>query len=139
MRHVLLDTGVTLDYIQQRSPFEVQANKIFDFLKDDVFVAYPAPITLINAFYFSRKTHGIINAKLAVEDLLKITEVCSVSKNILQNALSLKIADYEDAVQHACAEAESLDAIVTRNLADYKNATLPVYSPQDFLNLLSTL
>jgi hypothetical protein len=44
----------------------------------------------------------------------------------------------QDFVQHACAEAENLDAIVTRNLSDYKNARLPVYSPAEFLSQLKT-
>jgi hypothetical protein len=56
----------------------------------------------------------------------------------MQNALLLNFNDYEDAVQHTCAEAENLDAIVTRNISDYKNATLPVYSPTEFLSLLNT-
>ena len=40
---------------------------------------------------------------------------------------------YEDAVQHACGTANQLDAIVTRNLNDFKNASWPV-SPGGFLN-----
>jgi hypothetical protein len=48
-------------------------------------------------------------------------------------ALSLSFSDYEDAVQHASATASGLDAIVTRNLTDYKGATLPVFSPANSL------
>jgi hypothetical protein len=48
----------------------------------------------------------------------------------------LTFADYEDAVQHVSAGAIGLDAIITRNLDDYQNATLPVYSPSDFLSHL---
>ncbi len=138
MRRVLLDTDVTLDYVQQRTPFEIEANEIFDFLNKGEFIAYLAPITLINVFYFARKATDAARARLAVEKLLTIVEVCSVSKTVLHDALSLKITDYEDAVQHACAEAENLDAIVTRNSADYKNAIVKVYSPTEFLSLLKT-
>jgi hypothetical protein len=47
------------------------------------------------------------------------------------------ITDYEDAVQHAAAQAAGLDAIITRDLKDYKHSILPVYSPADFLALIS--
>jgi hypothetical protein len=43
---------------------------------------------------------------------------------------------FEDAVQVASALALGLDAIVTRNLADYAGAALPVYAPADFMGRL---
>jgi predicted nucleic acid-binding protein len=55
---------------------------------------------------------------------------------MLRKAQETTFKDFEDAVQHACAIASGLDAIVTRNLRDYKDATLPTFSPPDFLNKL---
>jgi hypothetical protein len=57
---------------------------------------------------------------------------------VRDEAYKLAFADYEDAVQHASAVANGLDTIVTRDLNDYKNATLPVFSPTDFLNKLKS-
>lgn len=53
------------------------------------------------------------------------------------SGITLAITDYEDAVQHASATASGLDAIVTRNIADYRRATLPVFTPADFLAQLA--
>jgi hypothetical protein len=72
----------------------------------------------------------------ALDDLLLAVRVCPVTHAVLRQALALPFADYEDAVQHASATATGLDALVTRNLNDYQNATLPVFSPQDFLSQL---
>jgi len=55
---------------------------------------------------------------------------------VMDDALRLSFANYEDAVQHASAAASNLDAIVTRNLGDYRNASLPVFARADFLNHL---
>ncbi|HKC61998.1 MAG TPA: PIN domain-containing protein, partial [Pyrinomonadaceae bacterium] len=63
--------------------------------------------------------------------------VSLIDHSILTGALASPITDYEDAVQHGAAIAGQLDAIVTRNLKDYKNATLPVFSPTDFLSQLT--
>jgi len=61
-----------------------------------------------------------------------------IDQFVLENACGLPFTDYEDATQHASATANRLDVIVTRNLNDYKNATLPVFSPIDFLSQLKS-
>lgn len=71
-----------------------------------------------------------------LEKLLRIVKICSVNSSMLQAAINSPITDYEDAVQHECALAENLDAIVTRNTKDYKNASIKVYSPTEFLAAL---
>ena len=49
-----------------------------------------------------------------------------------------ELIDYEDAVQHASAFESGLDAIITRNVKDYKNARLPIFTPDDFLQHLKS-
>jgi hypothetical protein len=83
-----------------------------------------------------RKAKGIDKARQAISDLLIAVGVCPITQTVLEDAFALSFTDYEDAVQHASAVAGGLDAIVTRNLDDYKNAALPIYSPADFLNHL---
>jgi hypothetical protein len=65
--------------------------------------------------------------------LLASLPVCPIDGAMAQAALALPFSDYEDAVQHASAMANGLDAIVTRNHKDYRRATLSVFSPADFL------
>jgi hypothetical protein len=60
--------------------------------------------------------------------------VCPLHQSILDEADKLPFTDYEDAVQHASATASSLEVIVTRDLGDYKNATLPVLSPRELID-----
>lgn len=134
----LIDNDVTLDHFLQRPPFATEAKEIFERMARKQFEGYLASITFNNIFYIVRKARGRDIAFQTVEKLLKIVNVCAATKSILENAAALDFKDYEDAIQHACAEAENLDVIVTRNLSDYKNATIPVYSPADFLNLLKT-
>lgn len=100
------------------------------------FDAYICDITPINIFYVARKELGRNATLQAIKDLLIMVNICSAEKSFLINALSSPITDYEDAVQHECALAENLDAIVTRNAKDYKNATVKVYSPSEFLKVL---
>lgn len=103
---VLLDNDVTLDYILKRPPSAAEAKEIFERLKLNEFEAFVAPITPINVFYVVRKEKGKDDAFQAIKDLFIAVKVCAINKNLMQDALKLNFTDYEDAVQHACAEAE---------------------------------
>lgn len=133
MMRVLLDNDGVLDFLLERQPFFIEADEIFIRLQNKEFKGYISAITPINAFYTTRKEKGKDIAFRAVEGLLKLVEVAKTDKQILQNAFSLNFTDYEDAVQCASAMAENLDAIVTRNTKDYKNSTIKVYLPSEFL------
>ena len=136
MMRVLIDSDVNLDFILQRQPFFIEAAEIFTRLGNGKFDAYISAVTPINVYYFTRKAKGINGARQAVQDLLIAAKVCAIDDKILQDAHNSPITDYEDAVQHECAVAENLDAIVTRNLKDYKNSTVKVYSPTEFLQII---
>ena len=62
-----------------------------------------------------------------------------MNKAVLETALALPIKDYEDAVQHASAEWAGAEGIVTRNVPDFKQATLKVYTPVELRAVLETL
>jgi predicted nucleic acid-binding protein len=130
---VLLDTDVILDVVLAREPFAQKSAQLFKLHEQGKIDAYMAAITPINVFYITRKLKGTDAAQLAVELLLMSLAVCPLSHAVLDDAYKLSFADYEDAVQHASATASGLDTIVTRDIDDYKNATLQIFSPTDFL------
>ncbi|HEV2859783.1 MAG TPA: PIN domain-containing protein [Pyrinomonadaceae bacterium] len=132
----LLDTDVLLDVIMMRAPFAAAAGELLDLNEQGLFEAYISGVTPVNIFYIARKAKSSAGLRQAVAELLQAVKVCPLDGSILTTALSSPIADYEDAVQHACAVASRLDAIVTHNLEDYKNATPPLFAPADFLNHL---
>jgi predicted nucleic acid-binding protein len=134
---VLLDTDVVMDVMVARLPFAQTSGQLLDLASKGTFEAYVSSITPINIFYVARKAKSVGNLRDALSQLLQTVRVCPIDHSVLTAALDLPFADYEDAVQHAAAAASKLDAIVTRNLKDYGNATLPVFSPVDFLNQLT--
>ena len=136
MTSVLIDTDVTLDFVLQRQLFFAEASEIFTRLGNGEFEAYISAVMPINVFYFTRKAKGLIGARQAVQDLLVSMQICEINQKILQSALTSPITDYEDAVQHECAASENLNAIITRNTKDYKNASVKIYSPTEFLQVI---
>lgn len=101
------------------------------------FEAFVSGVTPINTFYFVRKHADNAAARLAVRSLLATVRICTTDDHILSAAQPVGITDYEDAVQHACATANAIDIIITRNLKDYRRATVPVFSPAAFLAQLA--
>ena len=65
-----------------------------------------------------------------------MTEIIGTTKIEIIQALKNDFSDFEDSVQFFSAlTVENLDAIITRNIKDYKNSTIAVMTPQDFLQL----
>lgn len=135
---VLLDTDVILDVITARAPFIEEAAELLDLNEKGAFEAYISALTPLNVFYIARKAKSSTNLRESIKALLQAVKVCPLNDAVLNAAFALPFSDYEDAVQHCCATAEGLEAIVTRNVRDYKNSTLPVFTPAEFLDKLKS-
>ncbi len=138
MMRVLIDTDIILDVFLKRAPFAEAAAALWRANEQGQIDGYVSAITPVNLFYIARKLKNVEVARRAVVELVDAFRVCPVERTILQDALALPFRDFEDAVQHAAAVAGLMDAIVTRDLTDYAGATLPVFSPADFLKQLPT-
>ena len=133
---VLIDTNIFIDYVLERHPFHADAKAIILHLSDLDFTGYVSAITPVNVYYYGRKMKDLEHARKEVRRLIRLVEIARTDKEVLQDAFELEFKDYEDAVQCASAIAEGLDAIVTRNIKDFKKSPIPVYSPAEFLKVL---
>lgn len=137
MIHALLDTNVVLDTLLDRTPWNIQANAIWQAQLDKRFVAYVTATTLTDIFYVSRRSGGLEKAWQLVHAVLDQVSVISVSLRELRLATTLTGNDFEDNLQIACAISAQLDLIVTRNLAGFSGNNIPVLTPQQMLLELS--
>jgi predicted nucleic acid-binding protein len=134
---VLLDTNVILDLFLNRQPFVNDAAAIWEANANRQVEVFVCAVTLPTIYYISKKADDINTARANVRLLLASVGIAGVDYSVLANAESLPVTDYEDAVQIASAQSQGLDAIITRDLKDYQNSSLPVYSPSDFIALLA--
>ncbi|HEY9873437.1 MAG TPA: PIN domain-containing protein [Candidatus Obscuribacterales bacterium] len=134
---VLLDTNVILDFLLEREPFISDAETVFEAIQSQQIVGYVTATTLTDIFYIVRReTRSIDRARQAVIETLTAMEVCPVDGSILETAIASNISDFEDAVQLACAIANNLDAIITRDVRGFAEATLPILSAGELLERL---
>ena len=139
MIRALVDTNVLLDYLISRPSFVDAATDLWNANEQGHFEGYIAAISPINVFYVARKLPGGNEvARQTVAGLIAAWHICPVTDAVLQAAVTLPMSDYEDAVQVASAQAQSIDILVTRDQHDFKDAGLTVLSPENFLALLNT-
>lgn len=134
---VLIDTNILLDFLLQREPFRQDAEELFQTIDSEQIVGYVTATTLTDIFYIARRhTRSIEQARQAVSETLIVMVICPVNRAIFEWALASGIADFEDAVQIACAVTEGLDAILTRDTQDFANSTIPILSVRQLLEQL---
>lgn len=130
---VLIDTNIILDILQEREPFVEDAARLFERLDGGELEGFIAATTITNIYYIIRKAAGIEAARDAIAQTLIDLQICAVDRDILERASALNFQDFEDAVQHACAVVYNVDAIVTRDLAGFVEAEIPVKLPREIL------
>jgi|GEM_PF-1610992 len=79
------------------------------------------------------QTRSIEQARQAVSLTLTAMEICSVNRAVLESAFSSGLADFEDAIQIACAVSQGVDAIVTRDTQGFSSSSVPVLSIQEII------
>ena len=130
---VLIDANVILDVLLNRSPWVTDSQAVWDANHRQQIHGYVVATTVTNLFYIARKVVGQLLALKGVCDCLAAFDVVSVDQMILQDAASLPGSDFEDNVAIRCAAMSGMDAIVTRNLADFAGSPVSAISPAELL------
>ncbi|MBN7810187.1 PIN domain-containing protein [Algoriphagus sp. H41] len=132
-----IDSDIILDAILERELFVENATKIFELATKRQITLFCSSIIITNVFYIVRKSKGLADAFSIIQALLETCNVLSVGKQEIKSAISSKFTDFEDAIQYYTALTKpDISGIITRNTSDFKQSTLPVYSPDTFLALL---
>lgn len=129
--HLLLDTNVVLDVLLNRTPWVTDSLAVWDACDKGQATGFITATTLTNIFYIARRQTDVHRAHQAVRICLDAFTICTVDQSVLEHAYLLSGKDFEDDLQIACAVLSNVDAIITRNTADFDHATIPVLSPSD--------
>ena len=91
--------------------------------------------TVSNVYYVARS--GGADARGFILDLLESVDIAPTNADSVRYAASLPMADFEDALQVAAADACGARQIVTRNVRDYERSPIRAVSPRDALRASS--
>ena len=130
---VLFDTNVVLDLLLDREPFSETAASLFARVESGALLGLLGATTVTTIHYLATQAVGGRRSRRYIERLLDLFDIAPVDESVLRSALSSGIPDYEDAVLHSAARSAHADCIVTRNIKDFRRATLTVYTPEEML------
>ena len=115
------------------------SSQVLGYAEQDKIEGWICGTTVTTIHYLLAKAINRQKAEEHLNDLLKIFHVSSVSRVVLEDALTSNFKDYEDAVLYHSALHANLEVILTRNQQDFQETSLPVYSPAEFLKAIDSL
>jgi predicted nucleic acid-binding protein len=134
---LFIDSDVVIDFFTDREPNANPASELFELNEQGTIKLYLSALSINNVYYIVRKFLGHKKTLEVIETLTEMTEIIGTTKAELVEALKSNFSDFEDSVQHASAlNIKGIDAIITRNTKDYRNASIAVMTPLNFLKLL---
>ena len=131
----LVDTNVFLDYLFDRDPFSDDVAKFFIHCSKNEDKLFITPMAFRDIGYIAMK---YVHSKEIAEQIQgKVYAMCSkIIDNTGDDAINAfysEVKDYEDALMVEAAKVNSINAIITNNLKDYKNAKFPVFTPKQIV------
>jgi predicted nucleic acid-binding protein len=134
---VLIDTCIIIDLLQKREPFFNDAYDVFMAAARNQIDGYITAKSSSDIFYLMHKVfHDLQKTRDALAKLMKLFEVLDTTASDCQLAILSPISDFEDALMDETAFRTGMNFIVTRNIRDFKNSTVQVCHPQEFLEKL---
>jgi predicted nucleic acid-binding protein len=134
---LFLDSDVVIDFFTDRAPFSSSASELFELNEQGVVTLFLSAVSINNIYYIVRKFLGHKKAIEVITLLTEITEVIGTTKKEIVQALKNEFDDFEDSIQFSSAlTIENVDAIITRNIKDYRNSTVVVMTPLEFLKMI---
>ena len=135
MKKVFLDSDVLLDASLRRGEFAIPAINILNLVDKGQVHAVTSSVSFVNVHYFLNKYERFKKIEL-LKEIRSLVSIINVDEKMIDQAIKSGIPDFEDAVQYYAAVSTGIDVIITRNIKDYKQATIPVLTPIEFLNTL---
>ena len=132
---VFIDTNVILDFITGRQGVE-EASGILQAGEEGRVTLCVSLLTMANTAYVARRGRTREELYELLSLLAQMLCILSMDEAQFAQALQRPARDFEDILQSVCAQHHQCDCIITRNKKDFPLSSIPVLSPQEFLQTL---
>lgn len=134
---LFFDTNILMDIVFERPICIDEEGKILQLAYKEQLQIVVSALSFVNTIYVAKKyDKSIDDVKKVLYSLSKHINVIDISGKSAVDMLSNAWNDYEDGLQYLCAMNSKSDIIITRNKKDFKLSNIPVYTPQEFLDLI---
>lgn len=133
---VFVDSDVVIDFFTDREPHANPASELFDLNELGLIKIHLSAVSINNIYYIVRRFLGHKKALEIIEELIDMAEIIGTTKSELLQALKNDFKDFEDSIQYSTAlQVNGLEAIITRNVKDYRKSTIAVMTPLIYLKM----
>lgn len=137
MQKAFIDTNILVDLIADRKPFSKFAIEIFNLSEQKKIKLYTSSHSIATTHYLLKKYLEEKELRSVLYDLLSFIKIIPIGIDTLKKGLRSSHKDFEDAIQIISAGTiEEIDCIITRNIKDFRESDIPVYSPDEFILIL---
>ena len=137
MSRIFLDTNVILDLLGERVPFFDSIAKVATLADQKKLTLIVSPLSFTTIDYVLNKYEPSETVLNKLRKFKIICEVCEVNEETIDKALNSSFKDFEDAVQYFSALQSNCSIIITRNGKDFKNATIPIMTAEEYLSSIT--
>jgi predicted nucleic acid-binding protein len=135
-KHLFIDSDVLLDMLLTREPFWGYTQLLLLESQNQGIALSTSVLVIANVNYILAKKMGASATKNTIKALVKRINILSFESDIIDLVLTGEFNDFEDGIQYLIAKRYKCDAIITRNIKDYKQSTIPVLTAEQFLRTL---
>ncbi len=134
MKSLLVDTNTVIDLLAKRDPFYMDAALLFSMADKKILKLGVSSLTFANTNYILLKVKTQDEAKAILRKFKLLADVLPLDSRIVDLALNdTNFNDFKDALQYYTAIENNLDAIITRNLKDFKKSKIPVMTAEQYV------
>ena len=129
----LIDTNVLLDVLLKREPFYQDSGAAIKLCNSKNSGCFS--VVQCRDIYYLLSKYGLStdDAKTTITLMVNKLSILNANSSDVNNALSSKMSDFEDALIAYCAARHGVTHIITRNEKDFSLSPIKAISPQDFI------
>jgi len=135
-KHLFLDSDVLLDWLLKSEPFSSYTQTLINESIRQNFKVSTSVLIIANINFILSKRISITNARENIKRVVTLINILPFEAEIINLALASNFSDFEDSIQYHIALRYNCEVIVTRNIKDYKQSTIPVLTAEQFLKTL---
>jgi predicted nucleic acid-binding protein len=133
----LLDTNVLVDVALRRPGLHEASGATVAWCLNNPGSGLLAVPSLATFSYLVGRAALPAKARDFIADLIEGTDIARLDNSEVKRALTLPLADFEDALIAAAAESAGATHIVTRNVSDFRKSPVKAVTPEEFMRLVA--
>ena len=136
MSRIFLDTNIILDLLAERDPFYESIAKVATLADQKRLTLVASPLSFTTVNYVLNKFESNTSVLNKMRKFKIICEICDVNEQTIEKGLNSDFKDFEDSIQFFSALQSNCNIILTRNGKDFKEATIPIMTAEEYLSSL---